>query len=162
VTEPTPINQTTVTTRFDPSTHDCNRIAYRWVGEHTIPRQFRRYVRRHADECARELGLPRVSIRWFVEADDQRIVETPWGRYKHTEGDADFNSPNRGEWLNVGVMPDDLGLTIGIHAGLRGADVRRVVAHEVRHVAQQRDRLAAGLGEADADAYAAAYFARTA
>jgi hypothetical protein len=143
-------------------------VLYRWIPEDRIPLAHRRFVHRHADRAARDLGIEKVRVRWFLPSPETSAImltEGPdakpadlWAAAP--EGSGFWGWAPTADSVAMGVCPDDMPMTIALNASLRGVEaVAAVVAHEVRHVAQQ-----AGLTpeerETDADEYAADYMQR--
>jgi Zn-dependent protease with chaperone function len=118
-----------------------------WVPDDRIPPEHRAFVIHHADRAAQLAGLEgTVHVRWYEPA----------------IGAADFGFPaERDGEIPAGMSPD-LPMTIGLLASLRGELVPAVIAHEVRHLAQNhvRDLLnSETFIEDDANRFARAYLA---
>jgi hypothetical protein len=94
-----------------------------WVPESRIPPDHRAFVRRHVDRAAGMLGLGPIRVRWFGPP--------------HGDGDFTFTAPEA-DAIPCGVTPnpDEYPMTVGFLHSFRGPAVVSVVAHEVRHVAQ--------------------------
>ncbi len=130
------------------STEAGQIIRMSWIPQERIPREHRAWVRRHTDRAAKALGLGHVDVRWFGPS----------------SGAPGFRMRSLGAgMLPVGVTPDDYPGAIALNAYIRGERVAAVIAHEVRHLAQQAllEQLShRGEREADADRFAAAYVAQ--
>jgi hypothetical protein len=108
-----------------------------WVPEDRIPETHRRYVRRHVDRAAKAAGLGPITIRWFGPP-VSGIHEGPDGRLH--QGDFAAAAPYA-DAIPSAVAPDDQPMTIALNAGIRGASVPAILAHEVQHLVQRRDGL---------------------
>lgn len=116
-----------------------------WVPDDDVPEQHRAYVRRETDKAAGRLGLGHVAVRYFDLPQPGRPPDFTW------------TAPDD-EGIPLGVANGRVErMTIGILAGLRGAAVKAVIAHECRHVLQYERGLARD--EADAEAFSFEYVA---
>lgn len=134
-----------------PAVAEGAAIMLSWVPEDRIPRGHRAYVRKHVDRAAAQLGLGRITVRWFGPA---------------IAGGDFYGVAPFADAMPLGVMTDgsgtakDMPMTIALNAGMRGPIVVAVVAHEVRHVAQHVMRTMLDgreAREADADDFAGQY-----
>lgn len=141
-------------------------VLYEWVPAGDVPAGHRRDVRRHVDRLAARNDLGLVRVRWFRVAQDQRCYFTvDEGRIADIWAIEDADAPARDCFPGVSESPDETSIgvtsptmpnTIGIHADLRGDLVALVVAHEIRHLVQDRGDVQHDR-EADAERYALTY-----
>jgi len=149
-------------------------LLMRWIPESRIPKHHVQDIRKHVDRLAKENDLGQVKLRWFRAAEDRALMVTR--KNGEVVDVATLDEPDRPAgsrdadfWAVAGPMgtsaiafvTPSFPNTISLYATLRGDELPHVVAHEVRHLVQQRDVLA-GDAEADADAYGADYLRRSA
>lgn len=132
---------------------------HRWFPYERVPRKHLAYVAKHSDAAARLLGLDPAEIRVGFFA--PLLLGTP-----HDEVmDYPFVATELGEEV-LGFVLRRWRTTLALNVGLRGPIVAGALAHEIRHV--QQNRLAPWTGtlspiadyELDAAEFAASYVAR--
>jgi hypothetical protein len=153
-------------------------VILRWVPASRIPKHHVQYVQKHVDRLAQENDLGPIRLRWFRPAEERPLIVTRKngvvvdvaevsldGAERPVAGMVDgepgeFWSDTEEDGTPVAFVTKSLPNTIALYETLRGDELPYVIAHEIRHLVQNRDGLEAS--EADADVYGAYYLQRAA
>jgi hypothetical protein len=140
-------------------------IPFVWVDPARVPERHRRYVTRHVNRLAPELGVPRLVVRFYAPT---RRGQMPAFLHRATHDDYIVGGIASRmlvhEMLTIDGQPLDVTGEVPyicLLETLRGAMLVTTIAHELRHLAQPAD-MTRDEREADAERFAAAYVARSA